>query len=314
MIFEALTAIVGAGYGLSQAGERDRQAYRDSWRADLMYRSTKKRAQAEEAVLQNNLTIGAMDNTATNRDSAVAEYQNRSAQIAQAGVSGATSGTPFYRIDADAIQNRQRLSEIEDRGRMGLEGQALNLEATRLSNQVQIDVAQQNMVDSAESAAYASSPFAYIMGGLTGALSGASVGAGISTATKDILGGTVDELVGDGLSAIGAKIDEVKAFGEASNLAGLYNAPLDTAQRKAFRGERLSIMQPTQMIGDPSIASKRIATTVYGRDTRASLSLAALFPGAMGYKTPTLSGLSPQTFGQGFTFGGGSPLTQGAGR
>lgn len=296
MFFELLTAAVGAGYGVYQAGERERQTAREAFRADLMYQSTKKRAQAEEAMLQNRITIGAMDNTANNKASAISEYQNRSMQVAQAGVSGASSGTPFYRIDADAIQNRKIMADMETKGRLGLEGMGDQLESAKLANTAQISAAFDQYQDTAESAAYAASPFAYIMGGLTGALSGASMGADISSLTKEVFHGTVDELVGGGLSAVGGGFGKV---GEAINQAAMERSISKSASSVATQRAGGMYANPMMTVGP-----------VVGRSFKKPFSLAALFPSAMGYQALNPA---PSRYGQGNMFGGSpDPASRGS--
>jgi len=351
-IFGTLMAVAGAGYGAHQAGERGKLAQREADRSLLMYEATKKRARAEESILENNLTIGAMDNTANNRDSAIAEFQNRSMQEAQAGVSGVTSGTPFYKIDSDAILNRQKLDELSTRGRLGVEGIGLQLDATKTANQAAIQQSVWQAQDALESSEYANSPFAYIMGGLTGALSGASMGNQISTLTKDVFGVTVDE-------AFGGAFEGLAAYNEAMDLAKTDSTPLDTAQRKLSAApapatpastpsaQRVQGAYPARQAqsyryadGSPAVSglldnsqvvtSRRNGSSLpawsFGSrsisggagnaftDNRLPLrmSIAEMFPVAMGY--PTLgSGITPMTSGQGNTFGGvWSPLTAGA--
>jgi len=291
MFFELLTAAVGAGYGVYQAGERERQTAREAFRADLMYQSTKKRAQAEEAMLQNRITIGAMDNTANNKASAISEYQNRSMQVAQAGVSGASSGTPFYRIDADAIQNRKIMADMETKGRLGLEGMGDQLESAKLANTAQISAAFDQYQDTAESAAYAASPFAYIMGGLTGALSGASMGADISSLTKGVFHGTVDELVG----------------GAAGKISSLF----PSAQEASISAAAASVASQRSggMYLDPKPSSWPVGTE-YNKVIKKPFSLAALFPSAMGYQALNPA---PSRYGQGNMFGGSpDPASRGS--
>jgi len=323
MIFEALMAVAGAGYGVYQADKRSDDLKAELARADLIYEATKKKNRAEQSLLENNLTIGAMDNTANNRDSSIAEYQNRSMQEAQAGVSGVSSGTPFFNIDAEAIANRKKLDEIRISGAFGLDTGVKQLNASLASSNAGMQDALFNLQDIGSQSAYASSPFAYIMGGLTGALSGAAMGNQISTLTKDVFGVTVDEAFG----GLGVTVDEafggLVAYNEAMDLAKTGGIPLDTAQRKvsdtALSGggrtytgtssrERpgptsfmSSIFQPTTF-GDRFTSRHRTPVDYFRIDsnmavpfmgTRSSgLSLASLYPSAMGIKYPGIPSMN----------------------
>jgi len=307
MIFEALMAVAGAGYGVYQAGERGKLAQREADRSLLMYEATKKRARAEESILENNLTIGAMDNTANNRDSAIAEFQSRSMQEAQAGVSGVTSGTPFYKIDSDAILNRQKLDELSTRGRLGVEGIGLQLDATKTANQAAIQQSVWQAQDALASSEYANSPFAYIMGGLTGALSGAAMGANISTLTKDAFDVTVDEAIGGLLSGpekmTGTKLSgglEPKTRGEYSLMSPDHEVGR-AGNYSETEGQPLFPFQPTTF-GDRFTSRPRTPVDYFRIDsnmavpfmgTRSSgLSLASLYPSAMGIKYPGIPSMN----------------------
>jgi len=343
MIFEALMAVAGAGYGVYQAGERGKLAQREADRSLLMYEATKKRARAEESILENNLTIGAMDNTANNRDSAIAEFQSRSMQEAQAGVSGVTSGTPFYKIDSDAILNRQKLDELSTRGRLGVEGIGLQLDATKTANQAAIQQSVWQAQDALASSEYANSSFAYIMGGLTGALSGAAMGANISTLTKDVFGVTVDEAVGGAIHALKPKTRgeySLMSPDHETGYASVTPVAAPSAPRVQGAGPARQAQSYRYADGSPAVSglldnsqvvtSRRNGSSLpawsFGSrsisgnagnaftDNRLPLrmSIAEMFPVAMGY--PTLgAGITPMTSGQGNTFGGvWSPLTAGA--
>jgi len=233
LFFEIAMGIAGAGYGLYQAGERKWQLEAESRKAGLMYDAVKKRNKAQLSILEGNMTVGAISNTENNKAAAVQEFQNRSMQEAALGVSGISSGTPFYLMDSEAAANRKKLDDISTKGQFQLAGQGAEYAAAKASGKVSDMEALNQYQDIAEQASYSGSSFAYTVAGLSGALSGASMGANISTLTKSVFKSTVDELVGGAAKGIGGlfkkpSTEMTQQVGEMLGLPGYSSGPSQT--------------------------------------------------------------------------------------
>ena len=181
LIMAGIGALLGAGAGLSAAGDRADKAWRDAYRSEGNYEIAKNRDKSRKAILEGNLSIGAMQSTAQNREAAKAEFQKNAMSEARLGVSGTSGGTPFYKLDAEIFESERKLSEIAMAGRIQNNQNLLQAISSMGEGNMELQNAVWNLQDATMAKDYAESPFAMVMGGLTGAVSGASMGANVAS-------------------------------------------------------------------------------------------------------------------------------------
>lgn len=165
---------LGAGLGLYQNIQRRQDSERDYIRANLMYEQAVKEKKANRSILEGQLTIGAMQNTANSRESAIQVAQNKAAQQVALGQSGMSGGTPFYALDSQVQQDTQKLAEIMTMQRTQFSGQVAQANAQLGSMDMNVQNAMWQLQDVTEQMNYLESPLAAALSMGTGMLAGAT--------------------------------------------------------------------------------------------------------------------------------------------
>lgn len=176
IILGALGAAAGTAGGILSNNERIRQAKEQRKLLRIQQRANKRNLRGAADILEGNMTLGALSATNQSEEAAVEAFQNKSQMEASAGASGISSGTPFFALDKYIVDSASKLREMNSalRTQLGIQERQGELQIAGLRDQIEVTGIQLKNADRA--VRYASSPFAAIVSGLTGALSGAAAG------------------------------------------------------------------------------------------------------------------------------------------
>jgi len=175
LIGAGLGAVIGAGFGLAQHGKRKVQGQRNAMRAGLIYEHEKKAKERNRSILEGQLTIGAMQNTAQSREAAIQVAQEEGMREVALGQSGMSGGTPFYSLDSEIQQNVQRLSDLSYMQNADLSGRIAQANNQLDGSDMRMQEAIWGMQDANEQMAYLDSDVAAALSMGTGALAGMSM-------------------------------------------------------------------------------------------------------------------------------------------
>jgi hypothetical protein len=192
----AIGAVVGAGIGLLQNEQRKKAARFADLQAGLMYDHAVKAKRANEAILEGQLTVGAMQNTSQSREAAIQVAQQEGMREAALASTGTIGGTPFYALDLEVQQNSQRLSELLTSQRIDYGGKVAQAQVQMDSYDMQIQNAVWGYQQASEQLAYVESPVAMALAIGTGALSGAATANNINTAVTQMTGTDIEGHMG----------------------------------------------------------------------------------------------------------------------
>ena len=208
--------IAGAALGAIGGAVSNRDRIGDTKDALKLLRGRKGRAgkslELTSQILQGNLTLGAMGATDSSKESSVAAFRAKAEGETYLGQSGLSGGTPFYQLDKSILENQQSILRADRANRVQLGVQELQGEMQIDSLRGQISELDMQIDDTRESLDYYNSAAGWIMSGLTGAMSGAGLGASIEEMGVKALG--VDPETGN--ANWGSIIDPIK--GKISSL------------------------------------------------------------------------------------------------
>lgn len=222
LAFALFGAGAGAAGGASSAAEKERLAKEKFDYATDMLDSTKKMTAAKRTTLSGNLTLQALSNTASSKKNAIAEYQANSAQKGNLGVSGLSSGTPFYKLATDIQERRGQILDSLKAGDIQMGMAKANAEAEAISLDMADAAAAEALLTAGDEYAYADSFVAYALSIASRAANGASMANNLMTLgvqtralSEDFLGSS---LFGGGEGASVEGLSSVAPYQDPSNL------------------------------------------------------------------------------------------------
>jgi hypothetical protein len=183
-LFAIAGGLAGVGFGLYQNQRAQNQAVQNSLRAEAMLDIADENRRKTRTILEGNLTGSAMQTSANNRELAKAEFQKKAMAEANLGVSGASGGTPFYKLDADIFESARKLEEAAMMGRIQNEGSRLNVGVGVKQGDAQLQDALWRFQDAKSEENYVTGGMAQFMAAATGALQGASVSMNIESTLR----------------------------------------------------------------------------------------------------------------------------------
>lgn len=187
------SALAGAGMGLAQNAKRKSEAERNLLMSEALYDQTLAARKGQRSILEGQLTIGAMQNTANSREAAIAKAQGEASQRVALGQSGMSGGTPFYKLDQDIRDNTVKMSEMLYGQNVNFQGMVEQAKLQEGQGNMQLQQAIWGLQAADKELDYLSSPAAMILSAGTGALSGMSMMNSLNTAVVNMTGGTLEE-------------------------------------------------------------------------------------------------------------------------
>lgn len=187
------SALAGAGMGLAQNAKRKSEAERNLLMSEALYDQTLAARQGQRSILEGQLTVGAMQNTANSREAAIAKAQGEASQRVALGQSGMSGGTPFYKLDQDIRDNTVKMSEMLYGQNVNFQGMVEQAKLQEGQGNMQLQQAIWGLQAADKELDYLSSPAAMILSAGTGALSGMSMMNSLNTAVVNMTGGTLEE-------------------------------------------------------------------------------------------------------------------------
>jgi len=192
----AIGAAIGAGVGLFQNSQRKKQAERDEMRANAMYEHHLKAGKANRAILEGQLTIGAMQNTSQSREAAIQVAQQQGMREASLGQTGMSGGTPFYALDSEIQQNTQKLYEMSQMQNADFAGRVAQANVQLDADDMNLQNAIWGLQDADEQLSYIDSGVAWALSGATGAFAGMTMANNVNTAVTQMTGKDIEGHVG----------------------------------------------------------------------------------------------------------------------
>jgi len=192
LIGAGVGAVVGAGFGLAQHGKRKVQGQRNAMRAGLIYEHEKKAKERNRSILEGQLTISAMQNTAQSREAAIQVAQEEGMREVALGQSGMSGGTPFYSLDSEIQQNVQRLSDLLYMQNADLSGRIAQANNQLDGSDMRMQEAIWGMQDANEQMAYLDSDVATALSMATGAFAGITMANNVNTAITQMTGTDIE--------------------------------------------------------------------------------------------------------------------------
>lgn len=181
------TAMILAGAGLGAVGgyraneERVRQAKRKLSLLELSGYNNERGKEASAKILAGQVSLSSLEASSQNEADALAVGEAKGALEANAGASGLTGGTPFFQLASVAARSMRSAQKAASARDLALQGQvaqgAMTIDEYRMRGQ---ELAYQ-VEDAVQSERYLDSPLAFALAMGTGALSGATTAAQIST-------------------------------------------------------------------------------------------------------------------------------------
>jgi hypothetical protein len=179
--FSLIGAGAGAYQGIKSAQEKLKEAQHEKDMLQRRWNSGLRNLGATSKILSGQLSLEAMQGTQSSKQGAVEAFKSESVAAAAAGASGLSGGTPFFNIGQQVASNRAILMDQATIIRQGLSNsEAKGAGAIGDIRDMIVD-SKYNLDQSVEQLGYLSSTAAFMISAATGALSGASIGHGIST-------------------------------------------------------------------------------------------------------------------------------------
>lgn len=232
----AALGALGGGVANSTRGQNaEWNVAKQKWLAE----QSKKNMERTRAIANGQLTMGALQTTAQEKDNAMAAFKAKSVGEVAAAASGAKGGTPFYLLEQNIRDNLDRVNNASILGRFQMGQAALQAGGSLTQGKVQEAQSMWALGEAEGELNYLASPLAGGVSMATGAFEGASLAAGLeglyTKATGDLRG--IEGAIGDAfkglfdpgmaskaaedLSAFNAGFADIPGPGN-SNLAPMY--------------------------------------------------------------------------------------------
>lgn len=129
-IMTAIAAGIGAIVGLSKNQKRKDISLLNLQKSQWLWELEKENREKSLGIIEGNITAAALGATRNSREAAMQAFQAKAQGEVVAGTSGASAGTPFYKLDQDVRDNLVRLAEMEREKEIGLENAELQAKLT----------------------------------------------------------------------------------------------------------------------------------------------------------------------------------------
>ena len=237
MVVSTALMIAGAVAGATGGGIANKKRIDAAEAQDVIAKrrlEASRRAKAAYAkILEGDMTVGALEATATSRQAAEAAFQERSKGEAAAGTSGVTAGTPIYQLGKFAADAQDKLAEVNTQLGLKIQGMRAQGEANMGSYDDQRMEIEAGVGAIAKEMNYLNGPLAWALSVGSGAIAGAQVGANIGTSLEKLGVDTGKELFPKKAAADVAAVEG--AYSPVSvDMESTFAKPWAAAERESF--------------------------------------------------------------------------------